>query len=151
MLSIEIGELAEALYELGRYDEAEDASTEGERLAAEADVASQVVWRRVRAKLLARRGEGEEARRLVGEAIDLAETSGDLEQLGDAYRDLAAVESLGGSGDKASKALEHALAAYEQKGVVPMADRTRRRPRGGHDPLAPRSVGELVAEERRGW
>jgi hypothetical protein len=125
MLSIEIGELAEALYELGRYDEAEEATKEGERLAAEADVASQVVWRRVRAKLLARRGEGVEARRLAGEAIDLAETSGDLEQLGDAYRDLAAVERLVGSGAGATKALEHALAAYEQKGLVPMADRTR--------------------------
>jgi class 3 adenylate cyclase/tetratricopeptide (TPR) repeat protein len=110
-LSIEIGELAEALYELGRYDEAEDASGEGERLASEADVASQVVWRRVRAKLLARRGKGDEARRLVHEAIGLTKTSGDLEQLGDSYRDLATVERLGGFSDEATKALEQALAA----------------------------------------
>ena len=99
-LSNEIGELAEALYELGRYDEAEDASREGERLAAEADVASQVVWRRVRAKLLARRGEGDEARRLVHEAIELAEASGELEPLGDTYRDLAAVGDWAASATK---------------------------------------------------
>jgi tetratricopeptide (TPR) repeat protein len=124
-LSMQISELAEALYELGRYDEAEDANREGERLAAEADVASQVVWRRVRAKLLARQGQDEEARRLVHEAIELAETSGDIEPLGDIYRDLAVVERLGGFSDGATKALEQALAAYEQKGLVPMADRTR--------------------------
>ncbi len=70
-LSIEIGELADALYELGRYDEAEEANRESERLTQEADVASQVVWRRVRAKLLARRDERDEARRLLREAIEL--------------------------------------------------------------------------------
>ena len=124
-LSIGIGELAEALYELERYDEAEEANGESERMTPDADVASQVVWRRVRAKLLARRGEGDQARRLIYEAIELAQTSGDLEPLGDTYRDLAVVERLGGSADGAARALAQALAAYEQKGLVPMVDRTR--------------------------
>jgi len=52
-LSTQIGKLAEALYELGRYDEAEEASRERERLTQQAEVVSQIVWRRVRAKLLA--------------------------------------------------------------------------------------------------
>jgi class 3 adenylate cyclase/tetratricopeptide (TPR) repeat protein len=125
ILSMELGELADALYQLGRYDDAEEANREGERLASASDVASQVVWRRVRAKLLARRGEGAEARRLVHEAVELATTSGDLEPLGDTYRDLAVVERLGGFAEDATKALEQALAAYEQKGLVPMADLTR--------------------------
>src|SRR5439155_12034748 len=50
-LSTQIGKLAEALYELGRYDEAEEASRERERLTQQAEVVSQIVWRRVRAKL----------------------------------------------------------------------------------------------------
>jgi tetratricopeptide (TPR) repeat protein len=124
-LSMHVGELAEALYQLARYDEAEQANREAERTSLESDVASQVVWRRVRAKLLARRGERDEARRLVREAIALAEASHDLEQLGDAYRDLAAVEQQSGSANDASIALEQALAAYTQKSLVPMAHRTR--------------------------
>ena len=79
-LSTGIGELADALYELGRYDEADEASSESERLAQQADLTSQIVWRRVRAKLLARRGEVDEALRLVHEAIEWAETADELLQ-----------------------------------------------------------------------
>jgi dethiobiotin synthetase len=39
--------------------------------------------------------------------------------------DLAEIERLGGRGDRAENALERALALYEQKGLVPMAERTR--------------------------
>ena len=107
--------LADALYELGRYDEAEEATGESERLTQQEDVASQVIWRRVRAKLLARRGERDEALRVAREAIEWAGTDL-LEQIGDAYRDLAEVERLAGRADAAAEALERALAAYEQKG-----------------------------------
>jgi class 3 adenylate cyclase/tetratricopeptide (TPR) repeat protein len=124
-LSTRIGELADALYELGRYDEAEEASRECERLTMNADVTSQIVWRRVRAKVLARRGEGDEAMQLAREAIDWAKTTNELEALGDASRDLAEVVRVAGSTAQAEKALERALAAYQQKGLVPMVDRTR--------------------------
>jgi class 3 adenylate cyclase/tetratricopeptide (TPR) repeat protein len=124
-LSVEVGELADALYELGRYDEAEEASRESERLTQHADIAAEVVWRRVRAKLLARRGDRDDALRLIQEAIEWA-GAGLLEFLGDAHRDLAEVERLTGRADRAVDALERALAAYERKGLVPMAERTRR-------------------------
>jgi tetratricopeptide (TPR) repeat protein len=124
-LSTEVGELADALYELGRYDEAEAATRESERLTQQADVASQIVWRRGRAKVLARRGEVDEALRLAREAIGCAEAPDELEALGDAYRDLAEVERLAGRADGAEEALEQALAAYERKGLVPMAERIR--------------------------
>ncbi|HET7855268.1 MAG TPA: tetratricopeptide repeat protein, partial [Gaiellaceae bacterium] len=124
-LSTEVGELADAYYELGRYDEAEEASEESERLAQQGDVGSQVVWRRVRAKLLARRGEDDEAVRLVREAIEWADTTNQLELLGDAYRDLAEVERLAGRANRTEEALERTLDAYERKGLVPMAERTR--------------------------
>jgi tetratricopeptide (TPR) repeat protein len=125
-LSTLVAELAEALYELGRYDESERATGESELTTQHADAKSQLTWRRVRAKLLARRGEERKALQLAHEAIEWADRSKTLEDIGDAYRDLAEVERLGGRLDAAAVALEQALAAYERKGLVPMAERTRR-------------------------
>jgi tetratricopeptide (TPR) repeat protein len=120
-----VGELADAYYQLGLYDEAEEASEESERLTQQGDVASEIHWRRVRAKLLARRGADDAAVRVAREAIEWAETTSQLELRGDAYRDLAEVERLAGRADGAEEALERALDAYERKGLVPMAERTR--------------------------
>ena len=125
-LSTLVAELADALYELGRYDESEVATRESELTTQHADMKSQLVWRRVRAKLLARRGESAEALQLAREAIEWADRSQSLEDIGDVYRDLAEVERLAGRLDAAAAALELGLAAYEQKGLVPMAERTRR-------------------------
>jgi len=122
-LSTLAGELADALYWLGRYAEAEEASRESERLTQPSDAYSQVVWRGVRAKLLARRGEGDEALRLVREAIGWAGTR--PEELGNLYSDLAEIERIAGRSDRAAEALERSLAMYEQKGMVPMAERIR--------------------------
>ena len=125
-LSTELGELADALYELGRYEEAEEACAEAKRLTQHIDVVSQVNWRRVRAKVLARRGESGDAARLAREAVEWAETTDALEVAADAYLDLAEVERLSGRPDAAAEALGRALAAYERKGLVPMAERARR-------------------------
>ena len=123
LLSLEAGELADALYELERFDEAMEASRESARLAQDADDSIQAVWRRVQAKLLAREGDHEQALRLAHEAIERAGTR--LEELGDAYLDLAEVERIAGRAAETEAALERALAAYERKGMVPMANRAR--------------------------
>jgi class 3 adenylate cyclase/tetratricopeptide (TPR) repeat protein len=125
VLSTMVAELAEALYVLGRYAEAEEASRESERLAQPSDAASQGGWRGVRAKLLARRGEADEALSLVREAIEWAGTR--PEELGNAYANLAEIWRLGGVADHAAEALHRALAMYEQKGIVPLAQRMRGR------------------------
>jgi tetratricopeptide (TPR) repeat protein len=125
ILSTLVSELAEALYELGRYDESERATRESELTTQHADAKSQLTWRRVRAKLLARRGERDSALQLVHEAVGWAERPESLEDIGDVYRDLAEVNRLAGQIDEAGEALERALAAYERKGLVPMAARTR--------------------------
>jgi tetratricopeptide (TPR) repeat protein len=125
-LSTLVSELADALYELGRYDESEQATRESELTTQDADAKSQLTWRRVRAKVLARRGDRDTALRLIREALDWAERVQSLEDTGDVYRDLAEVERLGGRLDAAADALERALDAYERKGLVPMAERTRR-------------------------
>ena len=125
VLSTLVGELAEALYDLGRYDDADDASRESERLAQPTDAATNMLWRGVRAKLLARQGEGGEAIRLVRESIEWAGTR--PEDFGNASANLAEVWRLGGDSDRAAEALERAIAMYAQKGIVPMAERMRSR------------------------
>jgi class 3 adenylate cyclase/tetratricopeptide (TPR) repeat protein len=125
VLSTIVGELAEALYDLGRYAEADEAGRESERLAPPTDAATHVLWRGIRSKLLARQGEGDEAIRLVGESIEWAGAR--PEELGNAYANLAEVRRLGGDSDRAAEALERAIALYEQKGMMPMAERMRRR------------------------
>ena len=109
VLSTIVAELAEALYGLGRYAEAEEASLESERLAQPTDAASQGMWRGVRAKLLARRGEGDEALRLARESIEWAGTR--PEELGNAYASLAEIWRFGGDSDRAADALEREVSA----------------------------------------
>jgi class 3 adenylate cyclase/tetratricopeptide (TPR) repeat protein len=125
VLALDVAELAEAYYQLGRIDDADKAVGESERLAGPADVYPQVTWRRVRAKILAQRGESDEALRLVNEAIEQAQEADALELLGDAYRDLAEIERIIGRTDMARKALARALAAYDQKGLIPMVERVQ--------------------------
>jgi len=69
--------LGEAVYRQGRPVEAEELAQESEGYSAPDDVYSQTMWRAVRAKVLARRGEAEEAERLARVAVVLA-GSGDL-------------------------------------------------------------------------
>jgi hypothetical protein len=59
----------------------------------------------------------------VREAIEWAGTR--PEELGNAYANLAEVWRLSGDSDRAAEALERAPAMYGQKGIVPMAERTR--------------------------
>ena len=79
------------------------------------------------AKVLARRGEQQEAERLAREAVAIAETTDDISGQGDVYADLAEVLVLGGKHDEAIAALEQALARYERKGNLVSAERVRTR------------------------
>jgi class 3 adenylate cyclase/predicted ATPase len=116
--------LAMAIYEQGRYQEAEEYAGLGKQLAAPDDVFTFVVWRRVMAKLLARRGEVTEAERLAREAVDLIP----LQSLGtraEALVDLAQVLELSGRPEAAIDPLTQALALHEQKGNLVAATATR--------------------------
>ena len=64
--------LAAALYELGRLDEAEAWAGRAAELGATDDAATQLLWRAVKARLLARRGAHVEAERLARAAIAIA-------------------------------------------------------------------------------
>ena len=84
-----------------------------------------MLWRQVRAKVLAHRSDREEAERLAREAVARAEETDQLNGHGDALVDLAEVLEVAGKPDEAKAALEQALALYERKGNLVMAERTR--------------------------
>ena len=75
--------------------------------------------------MLARRGELEEGERLAREAVALAAETDMLNMHADALVDLAEVLALAGGRTPAE--LEQALALYERKGNLVMAERTRSR------------------------
>jgi hypothetical protein len=77
-----------------------------------------VQWRGPRAKVLAARGERDEAERLAREAVELAERTDFLNLRGDALANLAEVTGSG---------LEDAAAAYTQKGNAAALRRLRLR------------------------
>jgi class 3 adenylate cyclase len=126
-LSTAAGWLALALYELDRLDDAEAWAARAEDLGASDDLWTQMLWRRARAKIIARRGEHAVADLLAREAVALLEATDALDSQGDAYADLAEVLVLSGRPREAPAALEQALERYERKGNIVSAARTRER------------------------
>jgi tetratricopeptide (TPR) repeat protein len=121
------GNVAQALYALDRLDEAERWAGRSAELGSRDDALKEMVWRQVRAKVLARRGEYVEAERLASEAVAIGEGTESLIGQGDAYADLAEVLVLAGKPDNAVEALRQALDRYERKGHLVLAERMRER------------------------
>jgi DNA-binding SARP family transcriptional activator/class 3 adenylate cyclase len=119
--------LASAVYSQGRYDEAEALTSECEEVSRPNDVHSQILWRSVRAKVFARRGNHEAAELLAHEAVDFASTSDFLPAHADALMDLAEVAGLAGDVPASAAAVEEAIRFYELKGNVFAAERARTR------------------------
>lgn len=117
--------LAQVLYRLGRFDEAEEWAERAEQTTLAEDVVGQAWWRSVRALVLASRGEAEESLRLSAEAIDLLHRTDGVVFIGDALAARAEVLQMLGNRDEARPVLEEALAVYERKGIVPSIQRTR--------------------------
>jgi DNA-binding SARP family transcriptional activator/class 3 adenylate cyclase len=109
------GDLAQAVYAQGRFDEALVLAGVAEQLAAEDDVISQVFWRSVRAKVVARRGEDAEALELATHAVALIRTTDSPVTLARTLVDLAEVHSLAGRVDEAGEALREAVDLLESK------------------------------------
>jgi len=126
-LSTAAGTLARALYALDRLDEADAWTVRAEELGASDDAFTQLVWRQVRAKVLARRGQHAESERLAREAVAIGEGTEFVTGQGDANADLAEVLLLGGRRDEAVAALETAIERYERKGNLVSAQRARAR------------------------
>jgi tetratricopeptide (TPR) repeat protein len=131
--------LAAVAHAQGRYEEAERLAGECRDACRANDVHSQVAWRSILAKILARRNELVEAEGLAREAVALAETSDFLLAHADALADLADVLELAGRPEEAARVLEDAIGVHERKGNLLAAeqarsrqlDRARRRQRTG--------------------
>jgi tetratricopeptide (TPR) repeat protein len=125
LLSTQAARLAQSLYAQQRYVEAEHYTKISEQAGASDDIATQMLWRQVRAKTLARRGEDGSAQELAREAVALAEPTDALDMRADALVDLAEVLRLVGRNDEPKGILEDALRLYEQRGNVVSAARAR--------------------------
>jgi class 3 adenylate cyclase/tetratricopeptide (TPR) repeat protein len=124
-LASAVAPLFDALYLQGRDEEALQLTERWrpERLTVSEDVDAQVGWRSVRAKLLARRGDLEEAERLARDAAAIAGRTDYLDRRAEAVADLAEVLRLAGRPNESASALEEAIRLYEAKGNVVAAER----------------------------
>ncbi len=73
VLSTAAGWLAQALYALDRLEEADAWAGRAAELGSSDDAITQMLWRQVRSKVLARGGEIDEADRLAREAVAVSE------------------------------------------------------------------------------
>jgi class 3 adenylate cyclase/tetratricopeptide (TPR) repeat protein len=96
-----------------------------ERLTLPEDLDAHVGWRRVRAKVLARKGEFDEAERVGREAVTIASATDVLELRAQALADLGEVLGLAGRPQESRVALKEAIRLYEDKGNVVEAGRLR--------------------------
>ena len=126
-LSTFAAELGHPLCALGRYDEADRWAEKGKALGADDDIATNIHWGRVRAKVLSWQGRLPEAEEHALNAVALARTTDWISGQGDALLDLAEVLDLAGRPDEAAAALREAIERFELKGNLAMAARARAR------------------------
>ena len=119
------GILAEVRLSQGEDGEAEALTAEIENVAGTEDVYSQVLWRGVRAKVLARRGQLDEAETLAREAVDLVGPTDFLHLHWLARMSLAEVLALAGRAREAQPVAAEALRLAEDKQHLVRAQRAR--------------------------
>jgi tetratricopeptide (TPR) repeat protein len=117
--------LSEALYEQGRFDEAEVAALRSRDAATSDDYSAQSLWRAAYARVLGRRGRLDEADRLTLEAVEYVDRTDELSNQAGIRMGRAEVLWLARRDDEARTLLEQALARSEQKGNLVMADLAR--------------------------
>ena len=116
-------DLAQALCELGRYDEAGDLAEEIAKGAGAYDLEPQAGWRMVKASVLASRGELEDAEGLARDAVELTRPTDFLDLQADTFVHLAEVLLIAGRTDEARTAIHEAIERYERKGDLAGARR----------------------------
>jgi len=124
-LSTVVALLADAVCALGRFDEGEALAQVSEETSGAEDAYSQVMWRGVKAKVFARRGDATQAERLVQEAVDIAETTDFFPLQWHAHMNSGEVLLLIGGTQAARPVLERAVQLAERKGNLVGAQRAR--------------------------
>jgi class 3 adenylate cyclase/tetratricopeptide (TPR) repeat protein len=117
--------LADALFAQGHDEDALRLTELTERITNSWDAQPQIAWRRVRAKLLARRGEVDEAERLARKATALAARTDFLDDRAQAVADLAEVLRVAGRSKESAVAVEEAIGLHDRKGNVIAAETLR--------------------------
>lgn len=118
--------LAQSVYEQDRLEDAEQLCELSARTAPPEDLVTQVLWRGVQAKALARRDRHADAEALAREAVGLVETTDLLTHHGDALLDLAAVLRMSGNTAEADAVHEAGCALHQRKGNVAASERVKR-------------------------
>jgi tetratricopeptide (TPR) repeat protein len=119
--------LAEAVFQQGRFDEAEELTAASESMTFPDDVTSQISWRTVRAKVAARKGSLDVAETLAADAVARGAATDWIHLRGGALEALAEVQLAKGQTDAAAAPAGEALALYEAKGSVAAAALLRSR------------------------
>jgi len=116
-LSTQECQLAETMYALGRFEDAERWATLGLEHGGTDDVLTQTMGLQLRAKLLARRGQSGAALSLAKQADQLARSTQAPLVHGDAALAMAEVLYLAGKLDESEAETRRAVDCYEQKGA----------------------------------
>jgi len=125
-LSTQACKLADALYALGRYQEAGQWAQRGLELGHQKDLATQLFGLAVRSRLLAREGDSPAALALAHQVEELAKTSDSPIDHGEAALNLAQVIFLTGDRAGAQEAARRAVGCYQGKGATAYVARAQR-------------------------
>jgi predicted ATPase/class 3 adenylate cyclase len=118
-------DIAEALSQQGRYDEAEALALSGKDAAVSDDWYTRVLSCHVQAGVLAGRGRLKEAEELARQALTLGKQSDDPVWLGKLHLRLAEVLRRAGNNADAAGEARTAVELFERKGAVVLAERAR--------------------------
>jgi tetratricopeptide (TPR) repeat protein len=116
-------ELADALWALGRFDDALERTEVAMSASDEHDISAQFTWRSVRAKVLAELARLEEAEGLARHALELVDRTDALNQRANVRFALAHVLLRRGRATEAADVAAEAARLYECKGNVVSAAR----------------------------
>jgi len=125
VLATRAGELAHAIYEQGRYEEAQVWTRLARESAGADDLDAALSWKPVQAKVLARQGKIDEAELLARETLKLVSRSDSANRNADTFMALAEVLTLADRHGEAEDATRKALRLYQQKGNLASADKAR--------------------------
>jgi class 3 adenylate cyclase len=125
LLATRAAELADAIYQQGRYEEAEGWTRVAQDSAGEDDLDAALCWTPVRAKILARQSRIEEAERLSNENLELVSHTDALNRHADSLLALAEILRIADRDDEAAEVTRSAVRFYEMKGNIVSAGRAR--------------------------
>jgi ATP/maltotriose-dependent transcriptional regulator MalT len=125
-LSTKAAILADVIFSQGRFEEADQWVALSEKTAARDDIASQARWKSVRSKIMATRGNRDRAIRLAQEAVDLVDSSDDLDLRGEVWLCCAKTQRLTAQSTQALESAKVSVDLHEKKGNIMSATRARR-------------------------